>query len=220
MSIRDNVNRILSEIPPGVTVVAAAKTRTPKEISEAIAAGIDHIGENYVQEAVRAKEAVSCPASWHFIGHLQRNKVKHAIGVFDMIQTVDSLRLAREIDKRARNEGIRFPVLIEINSAREPQKSGVFPENGRALIQEINSLENVVIRGLMTMGPFLDDPEEIRPYFRITRDLYHELGGLNPENPDFSILSMGMSDSYRIAIQEGANMVRIGTAIFGPRPDK
>ncbi|HAA86224.1 MAG TPA: YggS family pyridoxal phosphate-dependent enzyme [Kosmotogaceae bacterium] len=220
MSILDNVSRILSEISPDVTVVAAAKTRTPQEISEAIAAGIFHIGENYVQEAILAKEAVSYPASWHFIGHLQRNKVKDAIKVFDMIQTVDSLRLAREIDKRARNEGLRIPVLIEINSARETQKSGVFPEDARALVEEISSLGNIVIRGLMTMGPFLDSPEEIRPYFRLTRDLYNKLRKLETENADFSILSMGMSDSYQIAIEEGANMVRIGTAIFGPRPDK
>jgi pyridoxal phosphate enzyme (YggS family) len=217
MSIRQNVSQILSELPPGVALVAAAKTREPGEILEAIAAGVSIVGENYLQEAERAYQVIGRRARWHFIGHLQKNKVKKAVGLFDMIETVDSLEIAGEISKRCAQIGKTMPVLIEINSAREGQKWGVFPEDAAGLITEISKLPNLAVTGLMTMGPFLRDPEALRPYFRETKRLFGEIGGLKLAGVSLKYLSMGMTDSYQVAIEEGANLVRIGTKIFGER---
>lgn len=217
MGIMGNVKKILSEIPDHVTVVAAAKTRTPEEILEAIEAGIKVIGENYVQEAQKAFEVIGRKARWHMIGHLQKNKVKKAVQLFDMIQTVDSVKIANEINKRAAQLGKVMPILIEVNSGREEQKAGVFPEDVFRLVEEISKLENIRIEGLMTMGPVVDDPEELRPYFRLTRELFEDLSREKLPGIEMKWLSMGMSDSYRIAIEEGANMIRLGTILFGPR---
>ena len=154
---------------------------------------------------------------WHCIGHLQTNKVKKAVEIFDVIQTVDSLKLAAEIDRRCSAIGKKMPVLIEINSAREEDKSGVFPENAIELVETVAALEHLSIIGLMTMGPVTDRTDEIRPYLRLTRKLFEEISNLGIENVSMKYLSMGMSDSYRVAIEEGSNMVRLGTAIFGER---
>lgn len=216
--IAENVRAILAALPPGVELVAAAKTRTPVEILEAIEAGVRIIGENYVQEASEASQAVGRGARWHFIGHLQTNKVKRAVEVFDLVETVDSAGLARAIDKRAAAIGKRMPVLIEVNSGREPQKSGVRPEDAEKLVRDISVLKNVKVEGLMTMGPFEGDPEDSRPYFRETRKVRDALRALSIPGVEMRYLSMGMTNSYRVAIEEGANLVRIGTAIFGPRP--
>jgi hypothetical protein len=217
VGIRENVIRVLGELPPGVELVAAAKTKSPADILEAIEAGVRIIGENYVQEAAAAFDAVGRRARWHFIGHLQTNKVKKAVEIFDMIETVDTLDLAREIDKRARGAGKVMPVLIEINSGEEDQKAGVRPAEAEALIREIAGLPNVKIEGLMTMGPFEGDPEDSRPYFRETKAIFERIGGLGVPGIEMKRLSMGMTNSYRAAIQEGATMVRLGTLIFGPR---
>jgi pyridoxal phosphate enzyme (YggS family) len=217
MTIRDNVIQILSELPAGVELVAAAKTREPREIREAIEAGVSIVGENYVQEAERAYQVIGDRARWHFIGHLQKNKVKKAVGLFSMIETVDSLEIAREIDKRCAQIGKTMPVLIEINSGREGQKWGVFPEKAAGLTTEISKLPNLTVMGLMTMGPFPGNPEDLRPYFRETRELFSAIGELNLPRVSMKYLSMGMTDSYKVAIEEGANMVRIGTRIFGER---
>ncbi|MDI3524220.1 YggS family pyridoxal phosphate-dependent enzyme [Kosmotoga sp.] len=217
MGIKENIKKILSEIPDYVTVVAAAKTRTPEEILEAIEAGIEIIGENYVQEAQKAFEAVGKKAKWHMIGHLQKNKVKKAVQIFDMIQTVDSVKIANEINKRAAQFGKVMPVLIEINSGREEQKAGVLPEDVFRLVEEISKLENIRIEGLMTMGPVVDAPEELRPYFSLTSELFENLSREKLPGVEMKWLSMGMSDSYKIAIEEGANMIRLGTILFGPR---
>jgi pyridoxal phosphate enzyme (YggS family) len=217
MSVRDNVRRILAELPHGVELVAAAKTKTPADILEAVEAGVQIIGENYVQEAAAAFEAVGRRCRWHGIGHLQSNKVKKAVEIFDMIETVDSLDLAREIDKRAGAAGKRMPILIEINSGEEDQKAGVRPADAEALIRTIAPLPNIAVEGLMTMGPFEGDPEDSRPYFRQTKALFDRLEGLAIPGVDMKRLSMGMSNSYRVAIEEGATLVRIGTLIFGPR---
>ena len=217
MSIRDNVARILRELPSGVELVAAAKTKTPAEILEAVEAGVVLIGENYVQEAAEAFAAVSRRARWHFIGHLQSNKVKKAVEIFDAIETVDSSDLAREIDKRCRNAGKTMSVLIEINSGEEDQKFGVAPAAAEALIREIAPLPNLRIEGLMTMGPFEGDPEAARPYFRITKGLFDRIGVLAIPGVEMKRLSMGMTNSYRVALEEGANRIRLGTLIFGPR---
>ncbi len=217
MTIRQNVRQILEEVPEGVLVVAAAKTRGPQEINEAIEAGIKIIGENYVQEAERVKGEVGGKVQWHFIGHLQTNKVKKAVEIFDMIETVDSVELAREIDKRCREASKIMPVLIEINCAREAGKAGVCYEDAEALIRGIAGLKNIRVAGLMTMGPAAGQPGDARPYFRETKKLYDEIKGLKIPNVEMKYLSMGMTDSYRIAIEEGANIIRIGSRIFGER---
>ena len=216
-AIAENVKRILNELPEGVILVGAAKTRTPEEILEAVDAGLEIVGENYVQEAERAYNVVGDRVKWHMIGHLQRNKVKKAIKIFDMIETVDSVRLAKEIDKQCKKIGKVMPVLIEINSAKEEQKSGVMPEDALSLMQDISRFENIKIMGLMTMGPFLEDPEDLRPYFRLTKELFEKIKDIGIDGVEMRYLSMGMSDSYRVAIEEGANMVRIGTLLFGKR---
>ena len=205
------------ELPPGVQLVAAAKARTPAEILEAVEAGVVIIGENYVQEAAEAFAVVGRRTQWHFIGHLQTNKVKKAVEVFDMIETVDSADLAAEIDKRSRAAGKVMPILIEINSGEEEQKFGVRPQEAEALLRAIAPLQNVRVQGLMTMGPFEGDPEDARPYFRITKGLFEDFKSLGLHGVEMRYLSMGMTNSYRKAIEEGANMVRIGTKIFGPR---
>ena len=217
MTIAENVKSLLAELPDHVELVAAAKTRTAEEILEAIQAGIRIIGENYVQEAESAYAIVGDKAKWHFIGHLQKNKVKKAVNIFDMIETVDSMEIAGEIDKRCREIGKIMPVLIEINSGREHQKTGVLPEDAEALIRGIAGLENLRIQGLMTMGPFSGNPDYARPYFVETRNTFEKTGKLGLHNVIMKYLSMGMTNSYKVALEEGANQVRIGTRIFGER---
>ena len=217
MTIAQNVARLIQELPHGVRLLAAAKTRTPAEVRQAVAAGITIIGENYVQEAEAARPTVGPGVAWHFIGHLQKNKVKKAVELFDMIETVDSAALAREIHRRCSQIGRTMPVLIEVNSGREPQKSGVFPEDAEALVSEIAPLGNIRIMGLMTMGPLVADPGELRPCFSATRQLFERIRSLNIPNVTMEYLSMGMTDSYRLAVEEGANLVRIGSLIFGKR---
>ncbi len=215
--IGDNVKRILQELPPGVQLVGAAKTRTPEEILEAVGAGLKIIGENYVQEAEAAFAVIGHRVKWHLIGHLQRNKAKKAVPIFDMIETVDSMKLAKEINKICAKLDRTMPILIEINSGEEEQKAGVFPSRAVSLIREIATLERVKVEGLMTMGPFTGDPEDARPYFQITRKLFEEVAGLNIPGVEMKYLSMGMSNSYKVALEEGANLIRIGTRIFGER---
>lgn len=215
--IADNVKMLLAELPPSVELVAAAKTRTPEEILEAVEAGVGIVGHNYVQEAARSFEAVGRRCRWHFIGHLQTNKAKKAVEIFDMIETVDSARLVRELDKRAASAGRTLPVLIEVNSGREPQKHGIFPEAVEPLAREIAACANLRLEGLMTMGPFEGDPEDARPYFRETRRVFDALAAAAIPGVSMARLSMGMTHSFRVAIEEGATLVRIGTGIFGPR---
>jgi len=197
--------------------MAASKTRSPEEILRAAQAGIKIVGENYVQEALAAFKVVGHRVKWHFIGHLQRNKVKKAVEMLDMIETVDSPELAREIDKRCDQREKIMPVLIEINSGREKQKFGLFPEDVEDFIKEILVLKNIKIEGLMTMGPMFGDPEDARPYFIETKKLFDRIKTLNLPGVEMKYLSMGMTNSYQVAIEEGANIVRIGTKIFGPR---
>ena len=215
--ITQNVQQLLKELPPGVELVAAAKTRTPVEITEALNAGIKILGENYVQEAEQAYNAIGKLAQWHCIGHLQKNKVKKAVEIFDLIETVDTLDLAEEINKRCVQIGKIMPVLIEVNSGCEEQKAGAMPQNVIPLAQAVSGLANVRLVGLMTMGPAVGDPEDSRPYFVTTREVFDELKRLNIPNIQMKYLSMGMTNSYKVALQEGANMVRLGTLIFGER---
>jgi pyridoxal phosphate enzyme (YggS family) len=212
------VKDILMELPSGVELVAAAKTRTAAEVRAAVEAGVKILGYNYVQEAQKIQnEMENIVVKWHLIGHLQRNKVKAAVDLFEMIETVDSLELAQIINQECQKSNKIMMVLIEVNSGRESNKTGVFPENVIGLVQKISTFSNLQLKGLMTMGPFLDDPEKIRPFFRETFLLYKQIADLNIPGVEMRNLSMGMSDSYRVAIEEGANMVRIGTKLFGER---
>jgi len=217
VTIRHNVARILNELPDNVRLIAAAKMRTPDEVLEAVEAGVRIVGENYVQEAEQAFEVIGEKVEWHFIGHLQKNKVKKAVAIFDMIETVDSIEIAQEIDKRCEQSGKTMPVLIEINSGRETQKSGVYPEDAEPLVREISNLDRVRIKGLMTMGPISGDPENARPYFRETKNIFDRIKGLGLPNVEMQYLSMGMTNSYPVALEEGANLVRIGSKVFGDR---
>jgi len=216
------VDNILAKIPAHVTVVAAAKTRTLAEVKAILDAGIRVIGHNYVQEAERHVEGLSDVPSIRveMIGHLQRNKVRHAIRLFDRIQTVDSLRLAEKIDAECEKARKTMSILVEVNSGLESQKAGVSPDAVRPLIDKICDLQHLRVEGLMTMGPLVADPEALRPVFRATRALFEDLKDLSCPNVDMQVLSMGMSNSYRVAIEEGSTMVRLGTMLFGPRPAK
>ncbi len=216
--IKQNIQRILAELPNGIELVAAAKARTPEEILQAVEAGVKIVGENYVQEAKKAYEVVGKRARWHFIGTLQKHNVRRkTVEMFDMIETVDSLEIAKEIDRRCAQIGKVMPVLIEINSGREEQKSGVFPEDAEQLVRDVSNLRNIKVMGLMTMGPRFGNPEDARPYFVETRKIFERIKGLDLPNVEMKYLSMGMTNSYKIAIEEGANIVRIGTKIFGER---
>jgi len=215
--IKENAQKILAELPEGIELAAAAKTRTPAEIQEAVDAGVKIIGENYVQEALRAFKQIGKKAKWHFIGHLQKNKVKKAVEIFDLIETVDSYEIAEVIDKRCGQISKIMPVLVEINSGREKQKFGVLPENTEALIKQILGLRNIKVMGLMTMGPRFGNPEDSRPYFVETKKIFDKIKALDLPGVEMKYLSMGMTNSYKIAIEEGANLVRIGTRIFGER---
>jgi PLP dependent protein len=215
--IYQNVKQVLQELPDAVELVGAAKGRTPEEILEAIAAGLRIIGENYVEESEKCFAVIGKKVKWHMIGHLQSRKVKKAVQIFDMIETVDSVKLASSIDRACREIGKTMPVLIEINSAEEEQKAGVMPLDAVSLIKEISGLENITIMGLMTMGRYEDDPEAMRRYFSKTKRLFDDIRAMDLPRVTMMFLSMGMSDSYQIAIQEGANIVRIGTRLFGER---
>ena len=229
----DRVRRFLAEIPSSIAVVAAAKTRSVDEIRAAIAGGIRIIGYNYIQEATASLEALGRPEAAihseltghvepgqfaaHMIGHLQRNKARAAVRLFDMIQTVDSVRLAEAIDRESAKIDRVMPILVEINSAREPQKFGVLPEEALDVIREIAGLPSIRIDGLMTMGPLAAGSDKIRPYFAETKRLFDKIAELRIPNVQMHVLSMGMSDSYEVAIEEGTTMVRLGTVLFGPR---
>lgn len=215
MGIKKTVEFLLKEIPKNVIIVGAVKSRRMDEIIKAIKAGIQVIGENYVQEAEEAFAFIGRKARWHFIGHLQKNKVKKAVRIFDLIETVDSSSMAREIDKRCSSLRKIMSVLCEINIAKEEAKSGIDPGEVEALIREISSLQYVKVRGLMTMGPFMEAPEKIRPYFKKTKEIFEKVKSMHIPNVEMKYLSMGMSDSYQVAIEEGANIIRIGTKIFG-----
>ena len=216
--IEGAVHSILEELPAGVTLVAAAKGRSIDEVRAAVRAGVTHVGHNYVQEAAQMVPLVPETVRWHMIGHLQTNKVKAAAQLFDVIETVDSWKLAQELERHYAALGKDLPALIEVNSGREASKTGVLPEEVDALAQRISALAHVRVLGLMTIGPRFGDPEDARPCFRATRQAFERLAHANLPHVEMRYLSMGMSNSFRVAIAEGANMVRIGTLLFGERP--
>jgi hypothetical protein len=223
MSIAERFRRIRDSIPETVTIVLAAKTRTASEALEAIEAGATAIGHNYVQELVSMHEALGETASrvrWHAIGHLQKNKINKVLPLADMVQTVDSLETARAIDTRVEKTGKEtIDVLLEINSAAEPNKSGLMPEYAHieSVAEAVAGLPHLRLRGLMTMGPLTGNPEDARPFFRATAAFFQRLRGRDRLTESLDTLSMGMSDSYLVAIEEGSTMIRLGTVVFGHR---
>ncbi len=202
-----------------IQLVAASKTFPPPAIREAVAAGVSDIGENYIQEA-RDKYAAlqGTPVRWHFIGHLQTNKAKYAVRMFDLIHTVDSYRLAFELDRCAQKINKVQSVLIQVNLAGEASKSGVAPEEALPLIRRVAALEHVAVKGLMTLPPYFNAPEKVRPFFTALRRLRDRIAAERLETTGLQELSMGMTGDFEAAVAEGATLVRIGTAIFGERP--
>ncbi|QQS49253.1 MAG: YggS family pyridoxal phosphate-dependent enzyme [Acidobacteriota bacterium] len=205
-----------------VRLVAVSKTVSIERIREAIEAGVRILGENRVQEAagkIPALREISDAAgvAWHFIGRLQSNKARRAVEIFDFIESIDSLKLAERVNTIAGELGRRVPVLIEVNLGEEASKSGAAAGDVPGICERMAGLENLSLRGLMTVPPFLEDLEELRPFFRRLRKLRDEAIGAGIVGPEFTELSMGMSHDFEVAIEEGATMVRIGTAIFGPR---
>ena len=215
--IKRRIEQIRKEIPEGVEILGASKTRTLEEVRAAHTAGLFTFGHNYVQEARAMIPLADFNAKWHMIGHLQRNKARLAVSLFDMVETLDSLRLAKELEKRCAEIEKKMPVLIEVNSGREENKTGLVPEEVETLAEWLSQQTYLHLVGLMTMGPLTGDPELSRPYHKETRRLYEEIQRQQLPNVEMRVLSMGMSNSYKVAIEEGANLVRLGTLIFGPR---
>lgn len=204
--------------PETVELVAVSKRKSSNAVEAAIKAGVTLLGENYIQEAMDKIDTIGpCPATWHFIGHLQSNKARFAVKYFDLIHTVDSLKLAKEINKQAAKINKRQDILLQVNIADEASKSGATATHVPALVRDIAALEHVHLIGLMGMPPFFDDPEGARPYFKAMASLSDAIKKENIPGIDLKHLSMGMSGDFKVAIEEGATMVRIGTAIFGSR---
>jgi pyridoxal phosphate enzyme (YggS family) len=201
-----------------VKLVAVSKTIAPEVVREAIDAGVTVLGENYVQEAREKFEAlIQYPVSWHFIGHLQSNKAKYAVRLFDLIHSVDSLKLARELNKQAGKVDKIQPILVQVNISGEDTKSGIDADEAMALVSAISEMKNVAVQGLMTMPPYFYQPEKVRPFFAELRRLRDHIQDQRISNVSMDELSMGMTGDFEVAIKEGATLVRIGTAIFGER---
>ena len=223
-SIRNNLDRLWEKIgiacrqsgrsEAEITLVVVTKTVEPDQILEAIDCGVKEIGESRVQEAESKFKSLPQEIKKHLVGHLQTNKVKKALELFDLIQSVDSLKVAEEINRRSTES---MPALIEVNTSGEATKSGVKPEEALEFLRRLSELEHLKILGLMTVGPLTEDQTVIRSSFRALRNLFERAGRLNVPNCQMKYLSMGMSSDFEIALEEGSNMLRIGTAIFGPR---
>ena len=226
--MKDRISRIQARIakaakncgrsPDEVSLLAVSKTKPVASIQQALDAGLVLFGENYIQESrEKVNELAATSARWHFIGHLQSNKAKYAVRLFDLIHSVDSVKLARELNKQAAKIGKVQPVLIQVNISGEASKSGTARDEAVDLATEISSMNNLVLQGLMTMPPFFDDPERARPYFKALRELRDHIRNLAIPNVSMDELSMGMTGDFEAAIAEGATLVRVGTAIFGER---
>lgn len=227
MSLEDNINNVKERIENtcrkigrdsnSVILVAVSKTIPAEIIKAAIKNGIEHIGENRVQEAENKFNQMGRIATWHLVGHLQTNKVKKALQIFDSIDSVDSFHLAQEISKYSVQLGRTVDCLIEVNTSGESSKFGVTPDKTLELAKKIALLPAIQIKGLMTIGAFLPDPEDVRPCFKLLRELRDNIESIGVENVEMKYLSMGMTDDFEVAIEEGANMIRVGRAIFGER---
>ena len=227
MDVASNYRTILQRIdeaaaragrdPDEVKLLGAAKAQSVERMRAAIIAGVKLIGENYVQEAHAKKEAISERAEWHMIGHLQRNKAKTAVEVFDVIQSLDNIALARELAKEGAKRNKRVRALVEVNLGGEESKSGIAEDKAADLLRAAGALSSLGIEGLMAVPPFRQNPEDVRPYFRRLRELRARLREERIPNVDLKELSIGMTHDYTVAVEEGATIVRIGTALFGPR---
>lgn len=225
--VKENILRIRERIaaaaaragrdPAGVRLMGVTKTVGDDRILQAVEAGIDIIGENYVQEAKRKIELMGKNVEWHFIGHLQTNKAKYAVRLFDLIHSVNRMSLAEELNRRAAAAGVVCRVLVEVNLGGEESKSGAPPEEAPALIRAVAQMANLSIRGLMTMAPWYEDPERARPCFAGLRAIRDRIAAENIPNVAMRELSMGMTDDFEVAVEEGSTIVRIGRAIFGER---
>ncbi len=217
--VRDRIARAAERCgrsPEDIRLVAVSKVVEAEQVRQAVAAGITDIGENYVQEAAAKRPEVGGGARWHMIGHLQRNKAGQAVQIFDMIQTVDSQRLAEAIGRRAEAAGRTMSVLLQVNTSGEESKSGVAPEEVEGLLDSVRDMPGLGVEGVMTIGRWDPDPERARPEFRLLAELARELR--DRSGMAMKWLSMGMSHDFEVAIEEGANLIRVGTAVFGPRP--
>lgn len=227
MPVSENLKLVMDRIasaakragraPSSVRLVVVTKTIDRDRIREAVAAGAGILGENRVQEAKEKIEALGKTASWHLIGHLQTNKAKYAVKLFDLIHSVDTLELAAEIDRQAAKIGKVQNILIEVNIAGEASKAGMAVKGAPALVAEVARFKNISIRGLMTMPPYSENPGDSRPYFSVLRELAETIAKENIPGVSMQELSMGMSGDFEVAIEEGATLVRVGTAIFGTR---
>lgn len=224
MSVKTNLARLRERMeraaeraqrnPDDISLVVVTKRVGPDLIKEAVDCGVSIIGENRVHEAAAKRPEVHGPVRWHMIGHLQSRKAGQAVEVFDMVQSVESISTAKALEKRCAATGRIMPVLIEVNTSNEEQKFGLPPQEAESFIREAASMENLRIEGLMTMAAFVPDPEQARPSFRLLRELAETLKEKNIEGASFDVLSMGMSNDFEVAIEEGSTMVRIGTAVF------
>jgi len=220
LKIKERITFVCSKVnqdPNSVTVVCVSKGRTAEQIEEVIEAGITDIGENRVQEAIikiNALRTTNYKLRTHMVGHLQTNKVKDAVRIFDLIQSVDSLRLAKELDKQASKINKLQDILIEVKTSKEATKFGIKPDDAIEVIKEITKFRNINIKGLMTIAPIVDNPEKTRPYFRLLREIRDKINELRTKNYELRTLSMGMTDDFEVAIEEGSNMLRLGRAIF------
>jgi len=204
--------------PDAVRLVAVSKTVPAEKVIEAVEAGVETLGENYVQEARTKIEALAAlSVAWHYIGHLQSNKAKYVVKLFDLIHSVDSFKLARELNKQAAKMGKVQQILIQVNIAEESTKSGVSEQDTIDLLESVMPLNNLAVKGLMTMPPYFNAPDKVRPFFAALRKLRDRIEDLNLENVAMDELSMGMTGDFEVAIAEGATLVRVGTAIFGER---
>lgn len=213
----DNAAQKAGRDPKDVLLLAVSKTVDVPRIKAAVAEGLDELGENHVQEIMEKFEPMGSDVKWHMIGHLQTNKVKYIIDKVKLIHSVESLKLAEEINKQAKKHGLVMDILVEINMAKEESKYGIMPEDAPAFIESLSSLENIRVRGLMTVAPNVENGEENRVYFRNMKKLLVDINAKNINNINMDVLSMGMTGDYITAVEEGATIVRVGTGIFGKR---
>ena len=213
----DETARNCGRDPEDITLIAVSKTKPLENIEELITIGVKDFGENKVQELCDKYENVSAPVNFHLIGHLQTNKVKYIVDKACLIHSVDSVKLAQTIQKEAAKKGVIAQILIEVNVAEEDSKFGLHTEEVLPFVEEIASYPNVHVNGLMTIAPFVENPDENRGYFRTLKQLSLDIASKNIDNIDMNVLSMGMTNDYKVAIEEGSTMVRVGTAIFGAR---
>lgn len=227
MGIADNLNLVEEKISAAceragrsreeVKLIAVSKTKPIKDINEAIAYGVRSFGENKVQELKEKMEILGEELDWHLIGHLQTNKVKYVVGKVSLIHSLENLRLAEALDKEAKKRDTIVDVLVEVNVAEEDSKFGIKPENAESFIRQISEFDNIRVKGLMTVAPYTEIPEENRKYFRKLNEIMVDLNSKNIHNVSMNVLSMGMTGDYEVAIEEGATLVRVGTGIFGNR---